>query len=113
MINQPPQMPFMAGQQQLPSPQQPGAPMVQISPQVSDALKTIAQGMQSYQQQPPMLGQMPIDKNSPQYKQAMMQQLASTGPMGAIGSVIQQMGDAQRARQADANAWMPTVTRGE
>lgn len=111
MMNNPQLTPFGAGQ---PQPQQPAAPapnpqLMQIGPQVSQALQSIAQNLQ---QQPTMPNGMPIDRQSPEYKQAMMQQLASTGSMGAAGAAMQMIGDARNKQQADLNAWMPTVTKG-
>jgi hypothetical protein len=107
------QMPKMPGPMPVgqPQPQAVSPQMMQIGPEISQALQTIAQQLQQGQQ--PGAPGMPVDRNSPEYKQAMMQQLASTGPMGAVGSVMQQWGDArQKQQQADMSAWMPVVTKG-
>lgn len=83
-----------------------------IGPQISQALKALTDQIKA---NPQIAGglQMPIDRASPEYKQAMLQQLASTGPMGAVGSVLHQWGDARKKQAAEVAAWAPTVTAGE
>jgi hypothetical protein len=54
----------------------------------------------------------PVDKDSPEYKAALMQQLASTGPVGAMGSVGLTAANLYKDKQAQ-QAWAPTVTYGE
>ena len=90
------------------TPPQAPAPAFKIGPEITDALQKIAAGFSG------PAGRQAVDKNSPEYKQAVMQQLAATGPMGAIGATMQSIGDdykkAQKQKQADMAAWMPVVT---
>jgi hypothetical protein len=96
--------------------------MLSIGPEAGAMLKQIVSGIAGMNGAPG--AGKPVDKNSPEYKQAVMQQLAAGTPMGAIGSALstangaylknqQKQADMAAQKQTDMNAWMPVVTKGE